>query len=408
MIFQQWLTLIAVIIILLGVALGRYPGLRMNRATIALVGATAVILVRSISLQEAYAAIDMDTLLLLLAMMILNVNLRLGGFFRMVSIRMVQWASSPRLLLGLIILFSGVLSALFLNDTIALMFTPLVVEVTAVLRRNPLPYLMGLATAANVGSVASITGNPQNILIGVASGIPFATFSGFLLPVALVGLVVCWAVIVGVYRAEFTAVSLPALPDKKIRTYPPLLNKSLLATVGMLLAFLLGAPIPLAALGAASFVLITRRVKAERIFRGVDWSLLIFFGGLFVVTGALETSGLSDSVFSVLQPLAERGIGWFTAVAVLLSNLISNVPAVMLFRPFVPQFADPTTTWLALAMATTLAGNLTLLGSVVNLIVAESAATHDVELTFREYLRAGVPITLITLVWGVIWLSWVR
>lgn len=406
--FQQWLTLIAVIVILLGVALGRYPGLRMNRATIALVGATGLILIGSISLEDAFAALDLNTLLLLFAMMILNVNLRLAGFFRLVNTSIVGWAKSPRQLLGFIVLASGLLSALFLNDTIVLMFTPLVIEVTLALRRNPIPYLVGLATAANIGSVATITGNPQNMLIGVASGLSFAAFSSYLLPVALVGLGLCWLVVVAVYREEFTAVSLPALPPEKVRTFSPLLNKSILATIGMLIAFLAGVPIPLAALAAASLLLITRRLKPNRVFREIDWTLLIFFGGLFMVTGAIESSGLSERLFAVMQPLAERGIGWLTAVSVLLSNTISNVPAVMLFRPLVPDFADPTTTWLTLAMATTLAGNLTLLGSVANLIVAESAAARGVKLTFGEYLRVGVPITLITLVWGVIWLSWVR
>lgn len=405
---HQWLILLLISIILVGVALGRYPWLRMNRATIALVGATGLILVGGISLDDAFAALDLNTLLLLFAMMILNVNLRLAGFFRLVNTSIVGWAKSPRQLLGFIILASGLLSALFLNDTIVLMFTPLVIEVTLALRRNPIPYLVGLATAANIGSVATITGNPQNMLIGVASGLSFAAFSSYLLPVALVGLGLCWLVVVAVYREEFTAVSLPTLPPEKVRTYSPLLNKSMLATAGMLIAFLAGVPIPLAALAAASLLLITRRLKPNRVFREIDWTLLIFFGGLFMVTGAIESSGLSEQLFAVMQPLAERGIGWLTAVSVLLSNTISNVPAVMLFRPLVPDFADPTTTWLTLAMATTLAGNLTLLGSVANLIVAESAAARGVKLTFGEYLRVGVPITLLTLLWGVLWLSWVR
>jgi Na+/H+ antiporter NhaD/arsenite permease-like protein len=184
-----------------------------------------------------------------------------------------------------------------------------------------------------------------------------------------------------------------------------LLRKSLLATALMLLAFIVGVPIPLAALAAASLLLITRRLKPERVFREIDWTLLVFFAGLFMVTGALESSGLSERLFALLQPIAERGIGPLTAVALLLSNTISNVPAVMLFRPLVPDFAQPQTTWLVLAMATTLAGNLTLLGSVANLIVAESARAKGVKLTFGEYLWAGLPITLLSLLWGMLWLS---
>lgn len=405
MVLHNWLTLIIVSFVLIGVAVGRYPWLRMNRATITLAGAAALLLLGAVTLEQAYAALDLNTLLLLFAMMILNVNLQLAGFFRLISSRMIGWATTPRQLLAWIIVAAGVLSALFLNDTIVLMLTPLVVEVTLALRRNPIPYLVALATAANIGSVATITGNPQNMLIGLSSGLPFVRFATFLTPVAIVGLGLAWGVIVLVYRQEFaTAVFLTPPPPAKFRILRPLLQKGVIATSLMLIGFLAGMPIPLVALAAASLLLVTRRVKPERVFREIDWSLLVFFAGLFMVTGALESSGLSERLFRLLQPVAERGIGWLTAVAVLLSNLISNVPAVLLFRPLVPSFANPQATWLTLAMATTLAGNLTLLGSVANLIVAESARSRGVQLSFGEYLRAGVPITLLTLLWGVLWL----
>ena len=177
------------------------------------------------------------------------------------------------------------------------------------------------------------------------------------------------------------------------------------ATAVMLVAFLAGAPIPLAALGAAAILLITRRIKPQRVFNEVDFSLLVFFSGLFIVTGAIEHSGLSERIFALGRPLATQGTAALTGVAVVLSNLVSNVPAVLLFRPFVPQLPDPSQAWLTLAMATTFAGNLTLLGSVANLIVAEIARNRGVELSFREYLKAGVPITLVSLILGVIWLS---
>jgi Na+/H+ antiporter NhaD/arsenite permease-like protein len=405
MALQTWLTLFLILLILVGIALGRYPWLRMNRATIALVGATLLVLIGAIGLEEAYAAIDMNTIVLLFAMMIINVNLRLAGFFRLVNRRVAQWAHSPRGLLALIVAVAGLLSALFLNDTIVLMFTPLVLEMTAARQRNPIPYLIGLATAANIGSVATITGNPQNMLIGMSSGIPYVTFTAYLAPVAIVGLALAWGVLVLVYRGEFTAIHLPPPNLPPDRPYRPLLRKSLIATGLMLAAFVAGAPVPLAALTAAALLLITRRLKPERVFREIDWTLLVFFAALFVVTGAIISSGLSDRLFAVLQPVAERGIVPLTAVSVILSNTISNVPAVMLFRPFVAEFSDPQTTWLVLAMATTLAGNLTLLGSVANLIVAETAATMGVRLAFGEYLKAGVPITALSLAWGILWLT---
>jgi Na+/H+ antiporter NhaD/arsenite permease-like protein len=285
------------------------------------------------------------------------------------------------------------------------MFTPLVLEIVAGLRRNPIPYLIGLVTAANIGSAATITGNPQNMLIGMSSRLPFITFTAYLLPVALAGMVVAWLVLIAFYRLEFAPTTFPDPPAEPTRLYRPLLRKSLFATACMLVAFVAGAPIPLAALTAAALLLLTRRLKPERIFREIDWSLLVFFSGLFIVTGAIETAGLSERLFTVALPLADGGVLPLTAVSVILSNLVSNVPAVLLFRPVVPQLAEPQQAWLTLAMATTLAGNLTLLGSVANLIVAEIARLRGVHLSFVEYLKPGAIITLISLTFGVLWLT---
>jgi Na+/H+ antiporter NhaD/arsenite permease-like protein len=264
---------------------------------------------------------------------------------------------------------------------------------------------VALVTAANIGSAATITGNPQNMLIGLSSGLPYVTFTARLAPVALAGLALAWVVLVVVYRREFAPGPFDTTTTLPARRYRPLLRKSLLATALMLAAFVLGAPIPLAALGAAALTLVTRRLKPQRVFREIDWSLLVFFAGLFVVTGALETTGLSQRLFALAEPVAQSSVAGLAGVAVLLSNLVSNVPAVLLFRSFIPQFADPPRAWLTLAAATTLAGNLTLLGSVANLIVAETARQRGVHLSFGEYLKAGVPITVLTLAAAVLWLS---
>lgn len=399
--------LFVIVMTLMGVAIGRYPWLRMNRATIALVGATALMALGAIPLEQAYQAIDMNTILLLFAMMIMNVNLRLAGFFQWVTAWVVRRARSPRQLLALMLATSGLLSALFLNDTIVLMFTPLVIEITMSLRRNPVPYLIGLVTAANIGSVATIVGNPQNMIIGLASGIAFIRFTASLLPAALVGLLLIWLVLVLLYRDEFASRTFQEPPHLAVRIYRPLFQKSLLAGGVMLVAFLSGMPIPLAALIAASLLLITRRVKPRRVFAEIDGSLLVFFASLFIVTKAIETTGFADDLFHLMRPVAERGVAPLALVSVVLSNLVSNVPAVLLFRPLIPQFPNPMQAWLTLALATTFAGNLTLLGSVANLIVAETARMRGVQLRFMEYLRAGVPITLLSLVVGVLWLQFI-
>jgi Na+/H+ antiporter NhaD/arsenite permease-like protein len=406
---MSWLsvaTAVIVVVTLVGVAIGRYPALQMNRATIALVGATGLVALGAMSLEEAYRAIDWNTIVLLFGMMVLNVNLRAAGFFHLVTARVVTFARTPRRLLALIVLVSGVFSAVFLNDTIVLVFTPLVLDLTATLRRNPLPYLVALVAAANIGSVATITGNPQNMLIGLSSGIHFLDFVQTLAPIALLGLGVVWAVIVLVYRREFRSESLQPSSGLKTAIRPARLRKALLATVVMLGVLIAGAPVPLAALVAAALLLVSRRTDPTQVFQEIDWALLVFFSALFVVTSAVEHSGLGAQLFALLQPAANGGAASLTVVSLVLSNLVSNVPAVMLFRPIVPTLADPTQAWLTLAMATTLAGNLTLLGSVANLIVAEIARSRGVRLSFIEYLKAGTPIAIITLLIGVMWMSW--
>ena len=401
----QAATAVIVVVTLVGVALGRWPWLKMNRATIALVGATALIALGVIPLEQAFRAVDWNTIVLLFAMMVLNVNLRIAGFFHLVTSRLVRHARTPRRLLALVIAVSGVLSAIFLNDTIALMMTPLVLELALALRRNPLPYLVALVTAANVGSIAAITGNPQNMLVGISSGIPFVEFTAALAPIGIAGLVIIWFVMIAVYRTEFAACILAHDPRLRGDEDLPLLRKAMFATGLMLIALVAGAPIPLAALAAASLLLISRRREPERVFEEIDWGLLVFFASLFVVTGAIETSGLGHALFAWLRPWADGGPAKLTAVSLLLSNVVSNVPAVMLFRPVIPTLAEPHTAWLTLAMATTLAGNLTLLGSVANLIVAEIARRQGVRLSFVEYLKAGTPIAILTLIVGVLWLN---
>jgi Na+/H+ antiporter NhaD/arsenite permease-like protein len=367
---------------LLGVALGRLPALKMNRATIALVGATLLVAGGVLSLDQAYRAVDWNTLLLLFGMMVLNVNLRAGGFFQRVTAGVIRFAKTPRRLLALIIGASGVLSAVFLNDTIVLVFAPLVLDVTLALRRNPLP-----------------------LLVGLSSGISFVDFTEALAPIAVVGLAIAWGVLVLVYRREFTGSPLGTVVEVPISGDHRTLIKALVATGVMGVALVAGLPVPLAAALAAALLLVTRRTAPEGVFQEIDWGLLVFFIGLFVVTGALEASGLSGQLLQLLHPYANGGPLPLSAVSVVLSNVVSNVPAVMLLRPVVPTLNDPASAWLTIAMATTLAGNLTLIGSVANLIVAEIARRRGVELSFGEYLKAGTAIAILSLGVGILWLS---
>lgn len=391
----------------LGVALGKLPGLRMNRASIALTGAAACVLIGALSLEDAWRAVDGTTIVLLLAMMVLNANLALSGFFRLVARFVLANVHTPRALLAGIVVSSGCLSALFLNDTVVLMLTPVVALALKRLGRNPVPYLLALALSANAGSVATLTGNPQNILIGTQSGIGYLEFARHMTPVALFALLVVYVVVLVAYREEFSGgarLTLTApLPAAHVHRWH--LARSVLATLGMLVAFMAGANTAAAALVASAWLLVTRRVKPDRIFAQVNWTLLVLFAGMFIVTHALEVTGLTGALFTVLEPLTRAGALAFSVVSAVLSNLVSNVPAVLLLRALIAQLDNPQTAWLLLAMSSTLAGNLTLLGSVANLIVAEEAARRGVQISFTAYLRVGVPVTVLSILFGAWWLG---
>lgn len=297
------------------------------------------------------------------------------------------------------------LSALFLNDTICLMLTPLVLDLTLSAKRNPVPYLIALATAANIGSVATLTGNPQNMIIGIASGISYVDFALALTPIALLGMGGIWLVIVWFYPQEFRPqrFDLPELPPPFV--YRPLLTKSMLVTGGLLLGFIAGVPIAEAAFLAACVLLLTRRIRPEKVMNEIDWNLLVFFGALFIVSGAMETSGITASLFETVSKSLNGSSITLSVVTVGLSNLVSNVPAVLLLKPVIPALSNPQAGWLTLAATSTLAGNLTLLGSVANLIVAEVAARRGIKLTFWEYTKPGFLITVISLLLGVAWIQ---
>jgi Na+/H+ antiporter NhaD/arsenite permease-like protein len=176
--------------------------------------------------------------------------------------------------------------------------------------------------------------------------------------------------------------------------------KTVLAVAVMLVAFLAGVPIALVAISGAAYMLLTRRVKPDKVYREIDWKLLVLFTGLFVLTGGVERTGLAEAVLkSPIGAVLERPLV-LTALSAALSNVVSNVPAILLFKPLVPGFVDPERAWLLLAMASTLAGNLTILGSVANLIVVEVARGAGIRIGFAEYCRVGVPLTLLTLLVG--------
>jgi Na+/H+ antiporter NhaD/arsenite permease-like protein/uncharacterized membrane protein (UPF0127 family) len=391
------------------IGLRQIPRLHIDRTAGALVGAVLMIVSGVVTLDQAFAAIDMRTLLLLLGMMIITVYLRTAGFFELMAEKIMLHSRTPFQLLVFVSLTSGLLSALFVNDTICLLYTPIILEAAVQLRVSPMPYLLALATSSNIGSVMTVTGNPQNMLIGVTSRIGYLPFLLYLFPVALIGLAVCIVVIRFFYRREMSADAFSASPH--ILPYPVdkvLLVKALSVCGGVLLTFSLGYPYSLAAIAGATVLLLFGRVRTESILDGVDWMLLLFFSGLFVVMRGVESSGLAGAIMDAVGNLGTSALGGkiagLTAVTAILSNVVSNVPAVMLLKPFVATLGNGPFGWLTLAMSSTLAGNLTLVGSVANLIVVQQARRR-IEIGFMDYFRVGAVITAITLVIGVIVLS---
>jgi len=387
-------------------AIGKFPGLKVDRPGAAIIGAVAMFAFRVLRPSDALHFIDFSTLVLLFSMMLIVGNLRLVGFFEW-NAEVVLRRLKPTQLLPAVIFTCGLLSAFFVNDIVCLVMVPFVLSVTRRMRLRPLPYLLAVATASNIGSVATITGNPQNMLIGSFSGIRYFDFIFHLGPVAVVGLFLDWAVLHWIHMRHIE------LPPETVERIPlPVLDLSRLAkpvvvVTAVVIGFFFGVPpAMMAALGAAA-LLITRTLEPRKLYQEVDWGLLVFFIGLFLIVGGAENAGIVGRLLGLAEHWNLQRLGTFTVVVALLGNIVSNVPAVMLLKSLIPGFGNPHAAWLALAMASTLAGNLTITGSVANLIVVESARP-EMEIGFWDYFRVGLPITLATLLVGWGWLAWIR
>ena len=384
-------------------ALGKFPWMKIDRPGAAIIGAVLMVAFRIVGTQEALQSIDFPTVVLLFSMMVIVANLRLGGFFE----RIAEWIVErlhPNHLLPTVIFTCGVLSAFLVNDIVCLVMTPFVLHMARRLDLPPVPYLVAVATASNVGSVATITGNPQNMLIGSLSGVSYLEFMARLGPVAVAGLFVNWLVIYWLYlRRIGDRVPVSRILSAPEFQYGPMRKKPVVVLVIVLAGFLAGVPPAMAAAVGAALLLITRTVEPTRVYDDIDWGLLVFFVGLFIIVAGAHRAGLTASLLEPVSAWDLHRIPIFVTVTAILSNLVSNVPAVMLLSTVVPSFPDPRDGWLILAMASTLAGNLTITGSVANIIVVERASAEGVALGFREYFRAGLPVTVATLVLGSFW-----
>jgi Na+/H+ antiporter NhaD/arsenite permease-like protein len=399
-------------VVYLGMILGALPFLQLDRTGIALLGAIALVSAGALTLEEAWGAIHAPTLILLFAFMVISAQLRLGGFYTWVTYRLGALPLTPPGLLAALILAIAALSAVFSNDIICLAVAPVLVDVCLARRLNPVPFLLALACAANVGSAATLIGNPQNMLIGATLKLPFLGYmreAG--LPVVL-GLVVTWALIAWQARGKWEVASseYPAVVEHAAGETPPPVDRwqsiKGLTVASVVFVLFLFTPLPreVVALVAAGLLMTSRKLHSYRMLGLVDWQLLVLFIGLFIVNHALAKSGLPQDV---IGDLASAGIdlahpGPLFAVTFALSNVVSNVPAVMLLLPAAThEIAGP-----VLALSSTLAGNLLVVGSIANIIVINAAQRRNIRIGWKQHARVGVPVTFATtaLAAGYLWL----
>jgi len=448
---EHWMGLVAIgifTVTYLGVAVGGVPRLAIDRTGIALLGAIAMVATGALAMPQALHAIDAPTLLLLYALMVVSAQFRVGGFYTWTVLQLRRFIMREKLFLLLVMVVTAVMSAVLVNDVICLAFTP--VLAVALLRAglNPVPFLIGMAMASNIGSAATIIGNPQNMLIGQMGRLAFGPFLAWCGPPSLIALALAYGLIVWIYRGRFrigfgacrttfsssrggdalavgiihaltgaaTKIEIPmhqGIPATQSAAdcWPPFNRrqsiKGLLATGALIVLFFTHIPRELTALSIAGLLLCSRQMRTRDMLEQVDWHLLTLFCGLFIVIGGVMLSGAPAALVADLQRQGVdiHNLYVLTGLSALLSNVVSNVPATML----IIQFLNPAhvTEWYVLALASTFAGNLITIGSIANLITIEQARSHGVIISFKEHARIGIPVTALSLLVILLWV-WLR
>lgn len=394
------LALIIFSITYLGIIFTRLPGVNIDRPSAAYFGAIAMVLFGVLTPEEAVAAIDVNTIFLLLGMMIIIATLQLDGFFSLIARKTISWSGTRIRLLTIIVFVTGIASAFLVNDAVVLMFTPVIIQICRSSKINPVPYLIAEILSSNAGSVMTITGNPQNMLIGISSGISYSEFILRLLPVSILGLFLIILVIRMIYKKEFIIKDPLVFFEEKTFIPVNILRSGsifILVIIGFFLGKQLNLSIPLIALTGSALILLLGKAKPSDIIHKVDWVLLLFFASLFIVVGAIEKTGLLNPFLNGnLLGSDFKSLGFIHGSSLIMSQIVSNVPFVVLMLPIL-KVTSSSMLWLGLASASTLAGNATIIGAMANLIVIESAEKQGVRIGFVEFLKSGIIVTLLTM-----------
>lgn len=394
-----------------GIAIGKVPGLVIDRVGVALLGAIAMVALKVVTPPQAVASIDVSTILLLYALMVVSAQLRLGGFYTRVALKMIPLLSRPRVFLLNVMWVSAVLSAVLANDIVCFAFTPVLAVSLMEAKLNPLPFLIGLAVSSNIGSAATIIGNPQNMLIGQVGGLDFARFFFWCGPPTMLALLAAYLILLAIYGRRIHADE--AFEETRHKTEWPTFNpwqtaKGIAAVSLLVVLFFTAIPREISAMCVAGALLCSRKMKTRDILGLIDWHLLTLFCALFIIIEGMSSGSYLAAAMLRLEAMGIvlQDLATLTGASTLLSNLVSNVPATMLLI----NVLDPLKVeqWYTLAVSSTFAGNLLVLGSIANLIVIEQAGALGIKITFKNHAAVGVPVTVVSLAVLLAWIWLMR
>jgi len=389
------------VITYLGIIFTTLPGINIDRPSASFFGAVAMIVFGVFTFNEAISAIDFNTIALLIGMMVIITVLELDGFFSFITNKTITLAGNERRLLLIIIFTTGISSAFLVNDAVVLLYTPIIISICRDSKINPVPYLIAEILASNTGSAMTITGNPQNMLIGINSGISYSRFLFHLMPVSITGMIIIYFVVKFLYPQNFKKIN-PIDPHAGSYEYN-YLSMKFSAPIFILVIILffangrIGLSIPVISLIGASLILLLGKIKPSEVIKNIDWVLILFFSTLFIVVGGVEKTGLVQHILNRWSITPDfHGIAVIHGISLFLSQIVSNVPYTILMIPILKS-PGSNIIWLSLASASTISGNATIIGAMANIIVIESAKKQNVHITFFEFFKAGITVTIITL-----------